>query len=132
MVTEVPTTSLRVVSHAKSNEKQKKSQQNPPKDPLVHQIRFKTKEEGVGLPCVDFKNDLLVGAVKTKVNHVLGLPLTISTRRVEPTNSKATVLEEVSVLAKSRSEEEAKTRSHQEEFLKNNLSNSLEHASREK
>ena len=34
----------------------KKLIKNPPKDPLEHKIRFKSKEKGVGLPCVDFKN----------------------------------------------------------------------------
>ena len=34
----------------------KKNQQKPSKDPLGHQIWFKTKEEGAGLPCVSFKN----------------------------------------------------------------------------
>ena len=62
------------------------------------------------------KTNLLVGAAKIEVNHVLGSPLTVSTRRVEPTSSKAMVLEEVLVLAKSQSEEEAKTRSHKEEL----------------
>ena len=71
--------------------------------------------------------DLLVGVAKTNVNQVLGLPLTVSIRRVEPKTSKATVLEEVSVLAKSRSEEGAKTRSQKVYFLKKLLSNSLEH-----
>ena len=47
------------------------------------------------------KTDLLVGAVKTEVNKVLGLPLTVSTQRMESTTSKATVLEEVLVPAKS-------------------------------
>ena len=56
---------------------------------------------GVGLLCVSFKTDLLVGAVKTEVNKVLGLPLTVSTQRMESTTSKATVLEEVLVLAES-------------------------------
>ena len=78
------------------------------------------------------KTDLLVGAAKTEANQVLGLPLKLSTQRVEPTTSKATVSEEVPVLAKSRSEERAKTWSHKEEFLKNTLSNSLEQSSREK
>ena len=32
------------------------TKQNPPKDPLGHQIRFKTIEKDVGLLCVDFKN----------------------------------------------------------------------------
>ena len=44
-----------MASRAKSNGK-KKSQQNPPNDPLRHQIRFKTIEKGMGLPCVGFKN----------------------------------------------------------------------------
>ena len=78
------------------------------------------------------KNDLLVEVAKTEANQVLGSPLTVSTRRVELKTSKAKISEEVSVLAKSRSEEEAKTLSHKEEFLKNILSNSLEHSSREK
>ena len=73
------------------------------------------------------KTDLLVGAAKTEANQVLGLPLTVSTRRVEPTTSKATVSEEVSVLAKYRSEEGAKAWSHKEDFLKKLLSNSHEH-----
>ena len=73
------------------------------------------------------KTDLLVGVAKTKVNQVLCSPLTVSTRRVELKNSKVTVSEEVPVIAKSRFEEGAKTRSHKEEFLKKLLSNSLEH-----
>ena len=73
------------------------------------------------------KIDLFIGAAKTEANQVLRLPLTVFTRTVEPTTSKATVSKEVSVLAKSRSEEEAKTRSHKEEFLKNTLLNSLLH-----
>ena len=40
-----------------------------------------------------------------EANHVPGLPLIVSTRRVELITSKATVLDEASVLAKSRSEE---------------------------
>ena len=72
------------------------------------------------------KTDLLVGASKTEANQVLGFPLILSTRKVEPTTSKVTVSEEVLVLAESRFEEGAKTWSHKEEFLKNLLSNSLE------
>ena len=64
------------------------------------------------------KTDILVEATKTEVNQALGLPLTVSTQRVEPITSKATVSEEVLVLAKSQSEEGAKTQSHKEEFLK--------------
>ena len=78
------------------------------------------------------KTDLLVGVVKAEANQVLNLPLIVSTRRVKLITSKAMVSEEVSVLAKSRSEEGSKTRCHKEEFLKNTLSDSLEHSSREK
>ena len=37
------------------------------------------------------KIDLLVGVAKTEANQVLGLPLTVSTQRVESTTSKAAV-----------------------------------------
>ena len=50
------------------------------------------------------KIDLMVGAAKTKENQVLGSPLTVSMQRVEPTTSKAAVLEKVLLLAKSQSE----------------------------
>ena len=73
------------------------------------------------------KTDLLAGAIKIEENQDLGSPLAVSTRRVEPTTSKATVFKEVPALTKSRSEEGAKTRSHKEEFLKKLLQNSLEH-----
>ena len=76
------------------------------------------------------KTTPMVGAVKTKENQVLGSPLTVSSRRVELTTSKEMALEEVLVLAKSQFEEGSQT--HQEElFLKNTLSISLEHPSRE-
>ena len=57
----------------------KKTQQNPPKVPLGHQIRFKTKERVKNYLVLVSKTDLLVGAVKTEMNQVLGSPLTIST-----------------------------------------------------
>ena len=47
----------------------------------------------------------MVGAAKTEANQVLNFPLTVSIQRVEPITSKATVLDEVLMLAKSRSEE---------------------------
>ena len=72
------------------------------------------------------KTDLLVGVAKAEANQVLGSPLTVFPRRVEPKTYKAMVSKEVLVLAKSRFEEEAKTRSHKKEFLKKLLSNSLE------
>ena len=40
-----------------------------------------------------------------EANHVLGLPLTVSTRRVESITSKAMVSDESSIIYKSRSEE---------------------------
>ena len=52
----------------------------------------------------------MVGAALTKENKVLGSPLMVSTQRVEPTTSKTMVSKRVPVLAKSRSEEGAKTR----------------------
>ena len=55
------------------------------------------------------KSELVVGVALTEVNQVLGSPLTVSTRRVEPTTSKATVSKRVTMLTKSRSEEGAKT-----------------------
>ena len=45
-----------VVIVAKTAETTKKNLQNPSKDPLKHQIQFKTKEEGAISPCVSFKN----------------------------------------------------------------------------
>ena len=63
------------------------------------------------------KTNLLVRAAKTKANQVLVLPLTVSTRRVDPTTSKAMVSKRVPMLAKSISEEGAQTQSQ----------NSLEH-----
>ena len=44
-------------------------------------------------------------ASATEANRVLGLPLIVSTRRVEPVTSKATVFDEALVLAKSRFDE---------------------------
>ena len=44
-------------------------------------------------------------AAAIEANHVLGLPLTVFTRRVKSITSKATVLDEAPVLAKSISEE---------------------------
>ena len=55
------------------------------------------------------KTNLLVEAAKAEVNQVLGSSLTVSKRIVELITSKATVSKEVLMLAKSRSEEEAKT-----------------------
>ena len=40
----------------KPAENKKNLNKNPPKDPLGNHIQFYTKERGVGLPCVGFKN----------------------------------------------------------------------------
>ena len=57
------------------------------------------------IPLVGLKLNPKGNGVVTKAKHVLRLPLTISTRRVELIISKDTVSDEVLVLAKSRSKE---------------------------
>ena len=83
---------LRVASHAKAAENKINFNKNPPKDPLGG-IKFGSKpRRRVQDYLVSVsKTNLLVEAAKTKANQVLGMPLTISTRRVKPTSSKATV-----------------------------------------
>ena len=44
----------------------------------------------------------------TEATHVIGLSITVSKRRVEPITSKATVSDEASVVAKSKSKEGSK------------------------
>ena len=51
------------------------------------------------------KTDSMVEVAKTEANQVLGFPLTVSTRRLESITFKAMVLEELPMIAKSRSEE---------------------------
>ena len=97
-----------MASHAKSSRKQKKIPIKHSQGCLGASNLVLNQRQGVGLPCVVLKTDLLVGAAKTEVNKVLGLLLTVSTLREESTTSKATVSKEVSVLANSRSNEEAK------------------------
>ena len=83
----------------------KKISKNPPKDPFCHQILFKPNMR-VGDYFVSVsKTDRIVKVTKTKVNQVLGLPLTVSTQRVKLTPSKPTLSDEVLMLANSRSEE---------------------------
>ena len=102
---------LREASQAKSSGKTNLNK-NPSNDPLGHQIKSGSRpKRGVRDYLVSVsKTKLVVGAALTKANQVLGSPLTISTQRVEPITSKTTVLEWVPMLAKSRSEEGAKTR----------------------
>ena len=57
------------------------------------------------IPLVSVKPNPKGDVAMNEANHVLGLPLIASTRRVELITSKETVLEEVLVLAKPRSEE---------------------------
>ena len=117
---------------AKLRKTKQNFKRNPPKDPLGHQIWFKTKEEGVGLPCVSFKNQsngrgredrsepsprFASNGIHMKKgdNNLLGNDL-----RRSPGVSQVSI-----------QRGNLKTRSHEEEFLKNTLSNSLEHSSRE-
>ena len=83
----------------------KKFSKTLPKDPLRHQIWFNPKRRVRDYLVPVSKTDLMVGAAKTEANQVLGLPLIVSTQRVESKTSKAMVSEEVFVLAKSLSEE---------------------------
>ena len=98
-------------------ENKKKSQQNPSKDPLDIKSSSIPKRVVRDYLVSVSKTYPLVGAAKTEANKVLGSPLMVSTRRVEPTTSKVMVLEKVPVLAKSRFEKGAKKP----------VSNSLEH-----
>ena len=105
------------ISFQKQRKTKKKISIKPIHGHLRHQIRFYNKEMVVGLPCVNFKNRSTSQEEKTEANQVLGLALTVSTRKVDLITSKAMVSEKVLVLAKSRSEKGAK----------NLVSNSLEH-----
>ena len=58
----------------KATKNKKKSQQNPPKDPLGHQIWYKTKENGAGLPCAGLKTQSTSRVANTKANQVLCSP----------------------------------------------------------
>ena len=91
---------LRVTSYAQAAENIKNFIKNPPKDPLRHQIWFKTKERVRDYLVSISKTNLLVKETKTEVNQVLGLPLTLSTQRRESRTSKQTELKSNSVLAK--------------------------------
>ena len=71
--------------------KKKKFSKNPPKDPLRRQIRFKNKTGCEIYTSRQCKSIPKGNAVTTEANHVLGLPLIVSTRRVKPITSKATI-----------------------------------------
>ena len=73
-------------------------------------------------------------AVVTETNYILGLPLTVSTQRLEPITPRVIVSDEALVLAKSRSEEGSREaedltlKSHKEGlFLKNIVPKTQEH-----
>ena len=66
-----------MASHAQAAKNIKNFIKNPRKDPLGHQIRFKTKERVWDYLVSVSKTDLPVEATKTKVNQVLGSPLTV-------------------------------------------------------
>ena len=111
---------LKVATVAKTTETTKKSPKTPPKDPLRHQSQLKNKT-GCEIYTSRWCKPIPKGdATSTKANHVLSLPLTVSTRRVEPITSKATVSGEAPVLAKTESKEGSREledltlKSHQE------------------
>ena len=70
---------------------EKKSQQNPPKEPLGIKSDSIPKRGVRDYRVLVSKTDLLVGAAKTEANQVLGLPLTVSIQRVETTTSQTTI-----------------------------------------
>ena len=112
-----------------SKKKKKKTQQNPPNDPLGHQIQFKTKEEGAGLPYVSFKN-LSIGRGSEDRSE----PSPRFTSNNIHMKSGAENLQGNS-LKRSPGASQFSIRkgsqnlvSQNEEFLKNTLSNSLEHS----
>ena len=82
---------LEVEIVAKTTKTKKKFSKNPPKDPLRHQIRFKNKTGCEIYTSRQCKSISKGNAVTTEANHVLGLPLIVSTRRVKPITSKATI-----------------------------------------
>ena len=94
-----------IANAMETKKKKKKISKTLPKDPLSHQIWFKPKKRVPDYLVSVSKFDPMAGATKIEVNQVLGSPLKESTRRVEPITSKAMVLKEVSMLAKSQSEE---------------------------
>ena len=96
---------LKVTTISNATGTTKNFSKTPPKDPWTHQIWFKPKRRVRDYLVLVSKIDPMARATKTKVNQVLGSPLQESTRRVEPITSKAMVSKEVSVLAKSQSEE---------------------------
>ena len=76
------------------------------KDPLriPWSIKVGSSQRGCEiLLCVGFRTNLMVDAVKTKVNQVLDSPITVSTGRVELITSMVTISDEIMMLAKSRS-----------------------------
>ena len=99
-----------MASRAKNNGK-KNSQQNPPNDLLRNQIRFKTIERGMGLPCVSFKNRSTGRGSEDQSEPSPRFASNGIHMKDGQTTCKATILEEVPVLAKSRSEMGAKTQS---------------------
>ena len=89
------------------------------------------------MPCVGSRTDPMAEATKTEANQVLDSPLIVSAGRVEPITSKATVSDEVLVLAKSipksgsQQLEDLTLKSHQERVVLQEHTHSLsqEHSS---
>ena len=83
----------------------KLSENKPTKNRLEASNSIQKQRGARFIPHVSIKIVLKGYKAATKANHVLGLPIIVSTRRVEAIASKAMVSDEVPVLAKSRSEE---------------------------
>ena len=89
----------------KQKKKKKKSSRKPSQGSLEASKSIKNKT-GYGIYTSRQCKPISKGdAAMNKANRVLGLPLTVSTQRVESITSKETVTDEVLVLAKYRSED---------------------------
>ena len=88
----------------KAAENKKKSQQNPPKDPLGHLIPFYTKERGARLPCVGFKNRSTSQGNEDRSKPSPRFTFNSIHMKSRADNLNATIQKKVLVLAMSRSE----------------------------
>ena len=79
--------------------------ENKPTKNHLEELNLVQKQRGARfIPCFQNKTISNGDVVAMEANQVLSSPLTVSTQRVEPITSKDTVLDEVLVLAKSKSE----------------------------
>ena len=117
-----------MASHAKTTENKKKSIK--PSQRSLEASKSLQNKMGCEIYTSHQCKPILKGDVATtEADHVLGLPQIVSTRRVEPITSKATISDKAPVLAKSRSKEGSQEpedltlKYHKERsFLKNTLS----------